>query len=86
MNAIEGCNIRCGAPECMNGCKMTKTAAPRTVGNWSPYSVAPPRGCICPAGAEKTCQGWNCPRQPPRSTAGATAPIVGPNEKVEIQP
>lgn len=22
-----------------------------------------PRGCICPPGAEKTCQGFSCPRQ-----------------------
>lgn len=21
------------------------------------------RGCICPPGAEATCQGWNCPRR-----------------------
>lgn len=24
-----------------------------------------PRGCICPPGAEKTCQGLNCPRRAP---------------------
>jgi len=22
-----------------------------------------PMGCICPVGAEKTCEGWNCPRR-----------------------
>lgn len=32
-----------------------------------PEPLAPvivPRGCICPPGAERTCQGWACPRKP----------------------
>ena len=28
-----------------------------------PMSPVVPHGCICPPGAEKTCQGWNCPRR-----------------------
>jgi hypothetical protein len=27
------------------------------------YQAATPRGCICPPGAEKTCQGFGCPRK-----------------------
>jgi hypothetical protein len=27
-------------------------------------TTATPRGCICPPGAEKTCQGFGCPRKP----------------------
>jgi hypothetical protein len=23
-----------------------------------------PRGCVCPVGAEATCQGFGCPRKP----------------------
>jgi hypothetical protein len=26
---------------------------------------AKPHGCICPPGSEATCQGWQCPRNPP---------------------
>jgi hypothetical protein len=26
---------------------------------------AKPHGCICPPGAESTCRGWGCPRNPP---------------------
>jgi hypothetical protein len=25
------------------------------------------RGCVCPAGAEAGCKGWNCPRRGPQS-------------------
>lgn len=24
-----------------------------------------PHGCVCPPGAEATCRGWSCPRNPP---------------------
>lgn len=27
------------------------------------YSAPAPRGCVCPAGAELTCQGFGCPRK-----------------------
>jgi hypothetical protein len=33
--------------------------------------AAPPRGCICPAGANIECRAWLCPRQPV-SVNGAT--------------
>lgn len=29
-----------------------------------PSFPALPRGCVCPAGAEATCQGFACPRKP----------------------
>lgn len=29
-----------------------------------------PRGCICPPGAEASCKGIDCPRNPPRVSAG----------------
>ena len=29
-----------------------------------PIASAPPRGCVCPVGAEQTCKGYMCPRQP----------------------
>lgn len=28
------------------------------------YQPPLPRGCVCPPGAEQTCQGWQCPRKP----------------------
>ena len=31
-------------------------------------ATTPTRGCVCPPGAEKTCQGALCPRQPVRLT------------------
>lgn len=34
---------------------------------------AKPRGCICPPGAEATCRGWDCPRNPPMGPTGRKA-------------
>jgi hypothetical protein len=46
---------------------------------WPPYygygTVALPQGCICPAGAEKTCQGPLCPRRP-MITGSGFSPIT----------
>jgi hypothetical protein len=33
------------------------------------YTIQAPHGCVCPPGAERTCQGPGCPRQPLRITA-----------------
>jgi hypothetical protein len=41
------------------------------------FNPAPPRGCICPPGAEKTCRGAGCPRQP-FNMASAAVPSYGP--------
>jgi hypothetical protein len=44
-------------------------------GGWSlshPVQIQP-RGCICPAGSEKTCQGYGCPRKP-ITASGIAAP------------
>ena len=30
-----------------------------------PYASPVPHGCICPPGAEATCRGLACPRNPP---------------------
>jgi hypothetical protein len=35
---------------------------PNPTQHWT-YEPAP-RGCVCPAGAEKSCKGDHCPRQP----------------------
>lgn len=31
-----------------------------------------PHGCVCPPGAEATCQGWSCPRRAPMGLAPFT--------------
>lgn len=33
-----------------------------------PLELSTPRGCICPPGSEKTCQGKCCPRQSPKGS------------------
>jgi hypothetical protein len=33
------------------------------------WNAPPPRGCICPPGSEKTCEGTGCPRQNPLAGA-----------------
>ena len=32
----------------------------------------PPKGCICPPTAEKTCQRWDCGRKSPQVTTSGT--------------
>jgi len=31
-----------------------------------------PHGCVCPAGAESSCRGWQCPRRAPSFRTGGT--------------
>jgi hypothetical protein len=38
---------------------------------------APPRGCVCPPGAEGTCRGIGCPRQPVTQCAPAPSSLRG---------
>lgn len=41
--------------------------------NYGYGTVAQPRGCICPPGSEKTCQGFGCPRKPMIATSATEA-------------
>ena len=46
----------CSSADCLrNGCRLQRE---RQV--WS----TPPRGCICPPGANKDCESPSCPRKP----------------------
>jgi hypothetical protein len=38
------------------------------------YSAPAPKGCICPPGSEKTCQGLGCPRKGISVASAATSP------------
>jgi hypothetical protein len=52
-------NCMCSDPDCIaNGCKQYRQYT-QPIWTYNP----PPQGCICPAGAEKTCQGNDCPRR-----------------------
>jgi hypothetical protein len=42
-------------------------------GHWNPPSYSAPLGCICPIGAEKTCEGLVCPRRGLRAASGIEA-------------
>lgn len=44
-------------------CPCQMRAARAHIGSYTP--PAPTNGCVCPAGAEATCRGINCPRNPP---------------------
>jgi hypothetical protein len=63
-----------GPRACLAGCNCAACA-------WELYSRAYGRpiqqGCVCPAGAEKTCQGPMCPRKP---LSPATAASQGPTD------
>lgn len=55
-----------GEPECP--CRMR---ARKERQSWTPEYLRPlftetkPHGCVCPIGAEVSCQGLGCPRNPP---------------------
>lgn len=48
-------------------CQMDATGkCPRCAPTWQvPIAQPKPHGCICPPGAEKTCEGPLCPRRNP---------------------
>lgn len=56
LNPVGPCQIPCGDLACNYGC-----ARARQYG-WTQGPVL--HGCVCPAGAEKTCRGPLCPRKP----------------------
>lgn len=48
------------------------TGFPEELWRWPRPAIdgASPHGCVCPAGAEKTCRGALCPRKAPPSVTG----------------
>lgn len=57
----------CANPSCaINGCILARQqyAPPWPRPNMTEVAVTP-RGCVCPPGSEKTCEGIGCPRQNP---------------------
>ena len=55
-------NYICTLYGCQGYCGYQRLATPT-------YIPTAPRGCVCPVGAEKTCQGFGCPRKPTFATA-----------------
>lgn len=62
---MRGHNVRC-----RGGCGAGPCALLTAL---STAAVAAPQGCVCPVGAEKTCQGLSCPR---RGVSQAGSPLT----------
>lgn len=46
------------------GCQEMKHSGYPGAGTYTLYTNPPPRGCICPPGANKECENQYCPRKP----------------------
>ena len=59
-----GCTTICGNVLCSQyGCHQLLRGQLSTIQNNWTYTQ-PPRGCICPPGANKECENQYCPRKP----------------------
>lgn len=68
---------QCSSPDCRQfGCQIMRRQMQNTPTQvlpqqaiWNqphmPAVYVHPRGCVCPPGSEKTCEGIGCPRQNP---------------------